>query len=51
MAQWRAQRVAAFNPKTVTAAEKNNAKCIQLIERELTTNEEALAEASALIIL
>ena len=51
IAQWRAQCVSAFNPKTVTAAERNNAKRIQLLERELARKEKALAEAAALMIL
>jgi transposase-like protein len=51
IAQWRAQCVASFNPKTVTAAERNNVKRIQLLERELARKEKALAEAAALMIL
>jgi transposase-like protein len=51
IALWRAQCVASFNPKTVTAAERNNAKRIQLLERELARKEKALAEAAALMIL
>ncbi len=46
-----AQCAAAFNPKTVTAAERNSAKRIQLPERELARKEKALAEAAALMIL
>lgn len=51
IAQWRAQCAAAFNPKTLTAAERNSAKRIQLLERELARKEKALAEAAALILL
>jgi len=51
IAQWRAQCAAAFNPKIVTAAERNSAKRIQLLERELARKEKALAEAAALMIL
>ncbi len=51
IAQWRAQCAAAFHLKIVTAAERNSAKRIQLLERELARKEKALAKAAALIIL
>ena len=51
IAQWRGQCGRAFNPKSVTAGERNSAKRIQLLERELARKEKALAEAAALILL
>ena len=51
IAQWRAHCEASFNPKPMSAAERTNAKRIQLLERELLRKEKALAEAAALMIL
>ena len=51
IAQWRAQCEASFNPTTMTAAERANAKRIQLLEREIARKEKEIAEAAALMIL
>ncbi len=51
IALWRAQCVAALNPKTVTDTERNNAKRIQLLEWEIARKEKEFAEAAALMIL
>jgi transposase-like protein len=51
IAQWRAQCEASFNPTTMSAAERANAKRIQLLEREIARKEKEIAEAAALMIL
>ena len=51
IAQWRAQCEASFNPTTMSAAERANAKRIQLLEREIARKEKQIAEAAALMIL